>query len=77
MMGNLADWELYELLEKALEVGALDRWERKADALVLESATMRIAIEEQKAKPFVRGLLRGYERALSIEEASRSEANGA
>lgn len=75
MMGNLADLELEDLLEKAKQVGVLDRWEVKEDALVFESSTMSIAIDEQKAKPFVRGLLRGYELALSLQDESQSEAD--
>lgn len=71
-MGELSDIPLEELLAKAQEVGALDRWEAESGVLVFETATMRIAIEEPKAKPFVRGLLRGYELALTIEQDRRS-----
>lgn len=71
-MGKLADLPLEQLLKIAQEVGALDRWEVAEDVIVFENATMSIAVEEPNGKPFVRGLLRGYELALAINERSKS-----
>jgi len=71
MIENLAGLPLKELLEKALELGVVDGWESVDEAVVVELATMRTTLEKRSARPFVRGLLRGYERALMMEREHR------
>lgn len=74
-MDDLSELTLDEMLEKAHEVSALDGWEKVDDTIVFQLATMSIAIRESFAKTFARGLLRGYERAATLGEGNKQNAN--
>lgn len=61
---------LIELIEVAEQYKLVDSWGRIGDTIVLRLSTMTVDLDEEKAKPFVRGLLRGFEVAQELDGES-------
>lgn len=71
-MSDLSNRSLDELLEIARRVHALDDWQESDEVIVFQLATMSIAIRKSSAKSFVRGLLRGFQRAETVGRGDRA-----
>ena len=66
-MDNLDDKPFVELVAIAKNVQLLDGWKQVDDFVVLEVGNRSIEVRHSFAETFVRGLLRGYERAVEME----------
>ena len=66
-MNDLSERTLEEMIELAQDVSVLDSVEKVDGTVVFHLANRSIGIREPFAKTFVRGLLRGYERASGLD----------
>ena len=70
-MNDLSEKTLDEMIELARDVSVLDGFEKVEGTVIFHLANRSIGIREPFAKTFVRGLLRGYERASGLESDER------